>query len=214
VVSTWRVTFLPVAVTALSAGVVLAADDPLVAAMGSLALLGIVMPAAWAVVPRGRRWTAVVIAAGPLAALVIDEWMLAVVMLVWAGMLMGVTSLLTPSPARSGIGIAAVVLLATAWLAWPIWLAPNLVTWGIEPPTWSTTLHPAFAINRAMDEAGILTERPTFYRLTPLGQDLAYALPTTPWPSVVLHGVIGLVAAGGRVALDRHRLMRHGNTPA
>ena len=51
-----------------------------------------------------------------------------------------------------------------------------------------TRFHPLFALNRVMIDQGAWTSGDIAYRLlTPLGQDVAYALPDTVWPCVIGH---------------------------
>ena len=92
--------------------------------------------------------------------------------------------------------------LALAWLTWPVWLAPHVS----DDATIARLVvaHPLFATNALFPHMGIWTEQATAYRLTNLNQDVAYALPTSAWPSVVLHGLI----AGGLLALSRVQGLR------
>ena len=114
----------------------------------------------------------------------------AAVHLAWAVALLGLT------PRR---GAAAVMLLAIAWLTWPVWLGPQLVAWGLGVPGWATAWHPLFAANAAVvDALGVWTERPLAYALTPLGQDLAYAFPDSPWPAAVVHLAVGIAGVSLR----------------
>lgn len=91
--------------------------------------------------------------------------------------------------------VCAVALLA-GWLLWPIWLAPALSEHGLTTaPGPSTTWHPLFAVDRADSPNSVWTERPLGYRLTPLGQDLAYIRPASPWPAIVVHSGCAFVLA-------------------
>ncbi len=127
-----------------------------------------------------------------------------------AAMLIGLCDGLIPCPRRRrGFTRAAILTLAAiGWLLWPIWLAPQLVTWQATVPAWMTKLHPIFAINAVAMERGIWTEMPVPYRLTPLGQDLAYALPDSPWPAVVAHGLIGLAGVGVGFGMRRYSSLK------
>ena len=169
-----------------AAGVAALAADPLTRVLGPLVLLAVAVPA---VAARRRH--------GGLAAMVVVLPMVAVVELgvlavhgAWAVALAGVTTRRTA---------AANMFLAIAWLAWPVWLGPQIVAWGVGVPAWATAWHPLFAANAAVvDRLGVWTERPLAYALTPLGQDLAYAFPDSPWPAVVAHLAVGVAGVSLR----------------
>ena len=57
---------------------------------------------------------------------------------------------------------------------------------------WLAPAHPLLAMNRILLDLGIWTQQPWMYRHTTLGQDVAYALPGTIWPCVLLHAVMAL----------------------
>ncbi len=101
-------------------------------------------------------------------------------------------------PESPAVPAFLVIVLAWAWLAWPVWLGPQLVAWNASVPAWATQFHPLFAINTAELDRGIWTQQPAIYALTPLGQDLAYALPDTPWPAVGAMTVTILIVLGAR----------------
>jgi hypothetical protein len=92
---------------------------------------------------------------------------------------------------------AIVVVIAAAWLTWPIWTSPWITA---EAASWLAPAHPPLAMNRILLELGIWTQQPWMYRHTTLGQDVAFALPRTIWPCVLLHGVmaLGLLARPAR----------------
>lgn len=92
---------------------------------------------------------------------------------------------------------AIVVVVAGAWLTWPIWTSPWITA---EAVAWLAPVHPPLAINRLLLELGVWTQQPWMYRHTTLGQDVAFALPRTIWPCVLLHAVmaLGLLARPGR----------------
>jgi hypothetical protein len=86
-------------------------------------------------------------------------------------------------------GAMIAVVLALAWLLFPIWLSPLLKS----SSTWISYLitpHPIFALNRALPRLELWTHSPLMYRLTNLGQDVPYSLPASIWPAVLLHAVI------------------------
>lgn len=104
--------------------------------------------------------------------------------LAWLSLIVGIAALLHRFEVTR---MLAIVTLA-AWLLWPIWLAPSLV--GVVGPAgipaWATTLHPVFAIDPAWPEAA------WGYRLTPLGQDLMFAVPASPWWAIGVHALVGI----------------------
>lgn len=93
---------------------------------------------------------------------------------------------------------AIVVAVAGAWLTWPIWTSPWITT---EAAAWLAPAHPPLAINRVLLELGVWTQQPWMYRHTTLGQDVAFALPRTIWPCVLLHAIMatGLLARPARL---------------
>lgn len=114
-------------------------------------------------------------------------------MISWCAALAGVLSLIRrfiPASAASGI----VVLLALAWLTWPIWTAAHLrgaaaadVVAALVGP------HPLFATNRVMLNLGLWTQQPLAYgTLLSLGQDVPYELPANILPSLLGHLLVGL----------------------
>ena len=116
------------------------------------------------------------------------------VLAAWIGTAVGLSTIPRRRSPLAGVWPTIFCILLTAWLAWPIWLAPQLVVWQVEIPTWMIRLHPLFAANTAELQRGIWTEQPNAYALTPLGQDVAYALPSSVWPAVLLHGGIAIVS--------------------
>ncbi|MGH7214280.1 MAG: hypothetical protein ACREIT_05910 [Tepidisphaeraceae bacterium] len=88
------------------------------------------------------------------------------------------------------IASALAVVVGLAWVTWPVWLSPWLA--GREAwVEWLAWAHPVMAINAAVAHLGVWSEQTVAYRLTNLGQDVAYQLPSTMWPSAVSHLVVG-----------------------
>ncbi len=75
--------------------------------------------------------------------------------------------------------------LCFAWLTWPLWLADHLTT----VPAWLTKLHPIFAAD-AITGGVAWAEQAEVYARTPLGSDLAYALPDSAWPATAAHVIV------------------------
>jgi len=125
----------------------------------------------------------------------IGEWLAAaILLLVYAFAAGGLGALV----ARIRIPPAVVVILAIAWLSWPIWLAPALR--GRESAERIVgrlvIVNPTFAIQGAL-----LQSFPTpwaqcriAYHLTNIGDDIPYQMPTTIFWCVLLHGIIAVIA--------------------
>ena len=100
---------------------------------------------------------------------------------------------------RVRIDLAIGLTIASALVAftWPIWMSGILAR--VELGPWlqrMVDVSPAFALNAAIAPYDPLTHRPLMYRLTNLGQDVSYTLPSSLWPCVLLHagmGIVGLV---------------------
>lgn len=158
-----------------------------------LPLLAVVTPTLVVGQRRAGRWiNSITLLLGTIAVLfvTIQPPVGVLAMLVaWVAALTAAVDLLVPTGRRRrGTTRAAIVTIAAlGWLLWPIWLAPQLIAWQVPIPTWGTTLHPIFAINAAAIERGIWTEQPNAYALTPLGQDVSYALPESAWPTMLAH---------------------------
>ena len=82
------------------------------------------------------------------------------------------------------LAAAVVTVLSLAWLTWPIWACSAMRGQAI---VWPVAIHPLFAINLACRDLGIWTEQRIAYRLTNMGQDVAYRLPASVLPCVVVH---------------------------
>jgi hypothetical protein len=84
------------------------------------------------------------------------------------------------------------MLVALAWLTWPVWASPwlgghdRLVANLVAP-------HPMLAINSVLRHLGLWNQQPLAYNLTVLNQDAYLPLPQSILPAVVVHTVIGAV---------------------
>jgi hypothetical protein len=142
------------------------------------------------------------------------QWLAAYVLLAAFGLaLLGlVLALRHGTGATVAAGIT--VLLAIAWLTWPVWLSPWLAgSRGALVAAWLVPAHPLFALNRIFVELGMWTQQPLMYRLTSLGQDVPMSLPASVWPSVVTHAAIALATAGPVLMLPPPRGTGTGPAP-
>jgi len=79
------------------------------------------------------------------------------------------------------------LLLGTAWLTWPIWLA-NVVDSAQSPAIrFLAPAHPLLAINGVLRDLDFWGTSPLAYWLTHLRDYGHYALPSRSWPSPLLH---------------------------
>ena len=170
--------------------------------IGSLAILAAVVPQASPQRVGDKITTALTMTLGVTLAWLIFTGIDAATCL-RAGLVLATwTLLLTAATRRGTLRPAVVTILAWAWLAWPVWLGPSLA--GPNVPTWATGLHPIFAVNAAALELGVWTQQPVAYQITPLGQDLAYALPATIWTCTIAQ----TLAAAAFLLLRRLRRRR------
>ncbi len=97
---------------------------------------------------------------------------------------------------------ALATAVGLAWLTWPVWGSTLPAAGRIAD------FHPLLAANGLITPLGVWTERPLAYRLTALGQDVPYRLPS-PAAASVVQGVIGVSA----VALSRAKRLITRATP-
>ena len=115
--------------------------------------------------------------------------------------------LLTYTLAISAIGLlisrvrippAVVIVLSFAWLSWPIWLAPALR--GRESSERVAAIliaaNPTFAIQGALSNSFPVpwAQHRIAYRLTNIGDDIPYEMPTSILRCVIAHGIIAAIA--------------------
>ena len=173
-----------VGVAAVLAGVIVGRGT-LDALLAPLLIVAAAWPAGAATGRPGWRWAGAAILALIVTAGVIGAGLgVAAVHVAWVALLTaGVDALVPTYRRRPLVRPALVTLVAVAWLLWPVWLAPQLS----RVPGWMTSLHPIFAVNAAALGRGVWAEQANVYPLTPLGQDVAYALPASPWPAAAAH---------------------------
>ncbi|MBC8107697.1 MAG: hypothetical protein H7Z14_13985 [Anaerolineae bacterium] len=117
---------------------------------------------------------------------IVDALRCGLILLAFALALVALTHGFRSARIRRSIAPALTTILALAWLSFPIWLrsdrSADLVAY-----------HPIFAMNGVVKSIGIWTQQPILYRLTTLGQDVSYELPTSIWLCVIAYGVIALL---------------------
>jgi hypothetical protein len=131
------------------------------------------------------------------------DWFRAYVVLAgYALALWGLTALIRRLRLSVPLSAAAVTTLALCWLSWPVWLSPWIA--GRERLVGLLTgAHPLLALDSVFRELGApWSERYYMYNvLSVLNQDVAYELPGSVLPAVLLHGLVGgaaLLLAGRR----------------
>ncbi|MGB7159379.1 MAG: hypothetical protein WBD40_15030 [Tepidisphaeraceae bacterium] len=98
---------------------------------------------------------------------------------------------------------ALCVVIALAWLTWPVWLSAWVDRPGVERLiAWLVPVHPLLAANGLLSHLGVWGEQRLMYQLTSLGQDVPYQFPATVVPATLAHALVGgallLVARRGR----------------
>ena len=122
------------------------------------------------------------------------DWVRAYLLLAaFALALWGVARLLVRAKFPPVLASAATVVLALAWLAWPVWLSPWLA--GRETlVSWLVPAHPLLALDGALRHL----DRPwsehhlMYTRLSVLNPDVAYSLPPGVGGAVLFHAALGL----------------------
>jgi hypothetical protein len=99
---------------------------------------------------------------------------------------------------RIRIPPAVVVVLALAWLCWPIWLAPILRGRAASERVVEVlvSFNPAFAIQGALFRSFPVpwAQHAIAYRLTNIGDDIPYQMPTSILRFLIVHGIIAAIA--------------------
>lgn len=120
------------------------------------------------------------------------EWIGATLVLLFLSLSIAAVAALL---AKTRIPPAAVVVVSLAWLSWPVWLAPVL------PGRESTVAvlvaaNPTFAMQGALSQSFPVpwAQHRIAYRLTNIGDDISYQMPTSTVPCLIVHGVIATAA--------------------
>jgi hypothetical protein len=127
-------------------------------------------------------------------AITLGEWSGAVmVLLVFALAAAALAALF----ARVRIPPAAVVVVAIAWLSWPIWLAPALRGGQSSERIVGVVVavNPTFAMQGALAKSFNVpwAQYRIAYRLTNIGDDIPYQMPTSKLGCGFFHGVIAFI---------------------
>jgi len=103
--------------------------------------------------------------------------------------------------ARIHIPPAAVVIVSLAWLSWPIWLAPALRGRDSSERIAACLVaaNPIFALQGALSQSFNVpwAQYRIAYRLTNIGDDIPYQMPTSILLCVMIHGLIAASAMLG-----------------
>ena len=90
------------------------------------------------------------------------------------------------------VASAISVIAGLAWLTWPIWLAEGIRSdSGARIASRLIEISPVFAMNGAMKNLGIWSERAIAYRITNLNQHVPYTLPGSILPCMLFHVALG-----------------------
>ena len=152
--------------------------------------------------------------AGPGGLASAGQWLrCAAVVLAFALALAGLAALLAAPALRLGRSGAAagVVALALAWLAWPVWLAPQVTgARGGAIVDWLAPPHPLLAVNGVLQEqfgAWHLDAQLAYRYLTNL-QHVPYAPPQSVTAAVVAHAFIAFATFALAIAVGGARPSR------
>ncbi len=115
------------------------------------------------------------------------------VIAIYAASLICLVHLLTQWRVAPLVAGALVMLVAWAWLLWPIWLSVVLTN---NLAALLTPTHPLMGINALLRHLGLWSEQAgTIYHLTTLNQDIPHRLPANAWPTIVFHTMLALGSA-------------------
>lgn len=177
--------------------------------LGSLFLASLIAPPLALAAGFGREWIAAsavilgitIVWATSLSAADVNFWEWLRCCLVLAAFVLalaGFSAFLSVAGMNVVPAAAIATILGSLWLSWPVWLSPWL-TQGLSD--WLVPANPLFAINAVLEHLGTWERAPLAYqRLTVLNQDVAYRLPASIAPALIVHALIG---AGGLLAAAR-----------
>jgi hypothetical protein len=139
------------------------------------------------------------------SSLTAGQWLLGyIVLFAWSSAILGAVCLIERVVRGNEIVASAiVVVISLIWLTCPIWLARAMPAHPVLSHR-IVSVHPLMAVNGAVKEFGLWTERPIAYRkLMTLGQDLPAGLPTSIVPMAVVHLLLGICCAGASRVVGR-----------
>ena len=213
-----RQTALPLAAGAASGIVAIVAAGPTLGAFfGATVLAALLVPG---IALSANRPSAVLMRAGGLAdgvglvwlwlifaaGIGFWHWLGAYVVLVaMLSLLVGLGMAMRRVGASASVSAGMSALLGALWLSCPVWLFHHLTHLGADGLVRGiVAIHPLFALNGLLD-LGNWTEMGRAYHLLQLNQDVPIALPATIWPSVAVHGVLGVSMWGASVLVSGGR---------
>jgi hypothetical protein len=125
------------------------------------------------------------------------EWLeCTAVLTTFALALGGMTATLVHVKLNPSLASFLTLLVAAAWLAWPVWLSPALP--GHDDLVHALAIpHPLVAINSVLPQMGLWTQQPLAYHLTTLNHDVALPMPGGIGWTVGVHGLIGAALISG-----------------
>jgi len=119
--------------------------------------------------------------------------------------LAGAVRLLVQIHINRAIAGTLVTVLAFAWLSWPIWLSHRLS----GDVSLLVTSHPIFTINGVLPPGSPdWVHLPLMYRLTTLGQDVPFTMPTSVWPCALTHFGIAVATLSASTFLEMRSARR------
>ena len=137
------------------------------------------------------------------------EWLAAMaVILAYALALAGLAAALRRTGLAAVGSAALTVAIASAWLTWPIWMAPWLKgASGQRIVAVLVPAHPLFAINGALWERYSVpwAQHRLAYQLTNIGDDIPYTMPKNILPAVATHAGCGCILMFLAVIKPRRR---------
>jgi hypothetical protein len=173
--------------------------------LGGILLLTLYLPALSFSAQSPVRWTAPVAASAGvglvwlLATTTADvtwgEWLRCVLVLgAYAWCLTGISVLLNTVRIPAALAAGITLIIGLLWLTWPVWLSAWLTQ---ALANCLVPANPLLAINGILRHLGTWDHGSLAYSsLTVLNQDIAYHLPRSIWPAVLLHLGLGSMPLG------------------
>jgi len=140
-------------------------------------------------------------------------WACTLVLTAFSFAVAATTMLLARIGTHAVVSAAIVLVIALAWLSWPVWLSPYLA--GHQTLVNALVAgHPLLAVNGTLIDEEIWTERPQMYGWTALNQDVSFSMPASVFWCVILHAGIGVASVSPiTIALLRRRgMVQHRNS--